>query len=207
MGGFQRYDLLFPFFLLLACGEPRQFSTQEELQAYVLEEGHGLRKSGQYGNTKVTVTYRPTDLLVAQGLGAEISREQVTGLRDQYGKYHYFVLGLSSGEKEALYGGGLDYARFSGLVQQLSFRMGAYVNLTTSAHDTIPLADYVFPRTYGIGSETNLLMVFNAEKTAEVDWLQFNLNEFGMGLGNQRYRFRKDDLDDAPTIKFYYEGN
>ncbi|MEM7552004.1 MAG: hypothetical protein AAF363_20140 [Bacteroidota bacterium] len=187
---------------ILSCEGDSSVSSEKDLQAYVLEEDHGLIKSEQFGNTNISVTYRPTDLLVSQELGNEISEEQIKELRNKYGNYHYFILGLSSGDKEVLYGGGLDYGRFSDLVQQLSFRMGSYVNLTTSTQDTIPLADYVFPRTYGIGSETNLLMVFNAEKTKNTDWLQFNLNEFGMGLGNQRFRFRKEDLENIPTIDF-----
>jgi hypothetical protein len=57
-------------------------------------------------------------------------------------------------------------------------------------------------RTYGLSSTTDLLFVFNKKKAAGTDWVQFNLNEFGLGLGNQRFRFSTMDLEETPQINF-----
>ncbi len=146
----------------------------------------------------------PTDLLIAQELGGEVadSFTQLTELRKKYQNYDYFILSLSKDDKEALYKADRGYDQFSELVQTLSFRMASYVNMTTAGKDTIEVADYVFPRTYGMGGATSLMFVFNKEETNGDEWVQFNLKEFGMGLGNKNFRFRREDLDNVPKIDF-----
>jgi hypothetical protein len=197
MGGF----LLLLFLSLSSCTP--EFLTEEELTAYVLDEDNNLTKTSTSNGFDIKVTYRPTDLLIAQEAGdKELAAEELKRLQDKYGNYYYFILSISKDNKEGLYKqqGGFD--QFSELVQTLSFRMATYVNMTTSGKDTIEVADFIFSRTYGMGSATSLLFVFNKEEAAGDEWLQFNVKEFGMGLGNQTFRFRKEDLDTAPKIKF-----
>ncbi len=91
---------------------------------------------------------------------------------------------------------------YSDLVQTLSFRMSHYVTLTTAPADTIPVGDFMLNRTYGLSQSTDLLFVFNNEKVRGKEWIQFNLNEFGLGTGNQRFRFRTKDIETLPGIDF-----
>jgi hypothetical protein len=72
--------------------------------------------------------------------------------------------------------------------------------MTTSASDTIPVADFILNRTYGLSSSTDVLVIFNKEKTIDQQWVQFNLNEFGMNLGNSRMRFKVKDLEGCPKL-------
>lgn len=198
--------LIFFFFLmgLLASCKTKTVSTEKELVAYVNDEANGLVKKSNNGDTEITVTYRPTDMLVAQELGNSEKRDtaKVNNLRKKYSGYYYFVLGLSKNNKEALHQTD-GFGQYSELVQTLSFRMGDYVTLTTAASDTIPVGDFILDRTYGLSSSTNILFAFNKQKAAGKKWVQFNLNELGMGLGNARFRFKEDDLESAPRIKFY----
>ena len=177
--------------------------SEEALSQYVLEQ-ETLSKTREYNGYTLQMTYRPTDLLVAQELGGESAPnpEELARLRAKYGNYYYFVMALSKDQQEALYHSKGGYPQFSELVQTLSFRMGQYLNLTTSEKDTIELADYVFPRTYGMGSATNLMFVFNKAAAQDDEWIQLNLKEFGLGLGNQNFRFNKKDLEDLPKIPF-----
>ncbi|MEM8567077.1 MAG: hypothetical protein AAGF85_11490 [Bacteroidota bacterium] len=179
------------------------YLTEPELQAYI-RESETLTKTREYKGYQIGVSYKPIDLLIAQELGGEVagSFTRLTELRKKYENYDYFILSLSKADKEALYKTSGGYDQFSDLVQTLSFRMASYVNLTTAGKDTIEVADYVFPRTYGMGSATNLMFVFNKEKTENDEWVQFNLKEFGMGLGNKNFRFRREDLDQVPKIDF-----
>lgn len=80
--------------------------------------------------------------------------------------------------------------------------MGNYVTLTTASADTIPVGDFMLNRTYGLSQSTDLLFVFNKEETERAEWVQFNLNEFGLGAGNQRFRFKRKDLEDLPRLNF-----
>lgn len=190
-------------FTLNACSD--DFLLESELQAFVLESKH-LSKEREYKGFNVKLSYRPNDLLIAQELGGnKVSLPELNSLRGKYEGYYYFVLRLSKEDKEALYQSQSVSGQFSDLVQTLSFRMSNYVNMTTSGKDTIEVADYVFPRTYGMGGATNLMFVFNKADASQDEWVQFNLKEFGLGLGNQNFRFKREDLENAPHIKFQIE--
>ncbi|HEY9045016.1 MAG TPA: hypothetical protein VIN08_03940 [Ohtaekwangia sp.] len=190
--------LLYTF--VIGCSPDRLSS--EELTAFVADESNGLSKSvTAANNTVVRVTYRPTDLWVYQELGkGKHTPEQIDKARKKYSQNLYFILSLSANDKEALHQSTGD--QYSDLVQTLSFRMNNYVTLTTSANDTIPVGDFMLNRTYGMSSSTDLLFVFNKEKAKDKEWIQFNLNEFGLGIGNQRFRFETDDLEDIPEVTF-----
>jgi hypothetical protein len=178
-----------------------RFFSQDELIAFASNEENGLKKSVDLGKTKVEVMYRPTDLMVQQETGIEaVNTSHLEALRRKYNNYLYFILSLSNNDKEALHQtNGLQYSE---LVQTLSFRMNDYVSLTTSAQDTIPVGDFILNRTYGLSSSTDLLFVFNKEKAVGKEWVQFNLNELGLGIGNQRFRFKAKDLQNVPRLKF-----
>lgn len=177
--------------------------TPEELNAYVRDEGNGLRKAAEVNDFRAEVTYRPTDLWVHQEVSNDtISQEKVEELRKRYGQYYYFILSLSRNNREALHAAGGGMEHYSSLVQTLSFRMADYVTLTTAVHDTIPVGDFILNRTYGMSSSTDLLFVFSRKDVKDSPWVQFNLNEFGLGIGNQRFRFKTSDLNQAPGIDF-----
>jgi hypothetical protein len=186
--------------LLIGC-KPNTFSTEKELVAYLQDEENGLKKTNEVGDYKVTVTYRPTDLLVKQEVGEKPTQEAIAKANKKYQNYYYFILSLSKSGKEAL-DQSQGFGQYSEMVQKLSFRVPEFVNMTTSASDTIPVADFILNRTYGLGSSTDILVVFNKEKAKGQTWVQFNLNEFGMNLGNSRIRFKTDDIDGCPKLLF-----
>lgn len=185
--------------VVTACGY-RELS-QEELVRYIHDETHGIHKSAVVDGTAIDVTYRPTDLWVHQETGGNaVSAVAIDSLRKKYDRYYYFILSLSKNEKEALTPAeGL--GTYGDLVQTMSFRMAEYVTLTTPS-DSIPVGDFMLNRTYGLSRSTEVLFVFGKEKTVGAEWVQFNLNEFGLGTGNQRFRFKVKDLERAPKIRF-----
>jgi hypothetical protein len=191
---------LFLLIALLAGCKHKTFSTEKELIAYIQDEDNGLKITNEVGDYKVAVTYRPTDLLIKQEVGEKPTKEAVDKARKKYQNYYYFILSLSKSGKEAL-DQSQGFGQYSEMVQRLSFRVPEFVNMTTSASDTIPVADFILNRTYGLSSSTDVLVVFNKEKTIHQKWVQFNLNEFGMGLGNSRMRFKVKDLEGYPKLK------
>jgi len=202
------YRLSFTYILfagmLCGCG-PKRLS-EAELGKYIADESNGICKSAIVGNTTIKVSYRPADLWVSQELtNVSVTEKQITTIRGKYSPYLYFILSFSTDNKETLHqSAGQQY---SDLVQTLSFHMHDYVSLTTSTNDTIPVSDFMLNRTYGMGNSTDLLFVFSKEKAKDKDWIQFNLNECGLGIGMQRFRFDKNDLDNAPEIKFETKVN
>lgn len=188
---------------LLGCGTS-EYLSEEELKGFVLDADHGVTKKHEVKGFQSTVTLRPNDLLILQETGGETTVDQLTldRLRSKYKDYYYFILSLSKESKEAEYQAGGGFGQYSDLVQTLSFRMADYVNMTTNTQDTIPVGDYIYPRTYGMSSASTLMFAFNKEKTKNREWVQFNLKEFGLGIGNQNFRFNVADLEKVPNIKF-----
>lgn len=186
--------------VFFSCGQKEL--SPAALQSYIAEEDNGLNKSVAVNGTQVTVTYRPTDLWVHQEIEDEvISIPELDSLRKKYSAYYYFILSLSRNNKEALHQvSGM--VAYSELVQAMSFRMPQYVTLTTTKQDTIPVGDFMLNRTYGLSATTDMLFVFNSAKAKDSKWVQFNLNEFGLGLGNQRFRFAIQDLEETPQLNF-----
>jgi len=135
-------------FIFVSC--KNQLITESELKEYVLQEAHQLRQQQQRAGIDLSVSYRPTDLLIAQELRAKQNYADTTvqQLRTKYGNYAYFILNLSKGNQEVLRQGN-NFSSFSSILQTLSFDMAHQVNLTTSNNDTIPVADFIYPRLYG----------------------------------------------------------
>lgn len=189
-------------FLILASCAPKEVEYNEFVN-YIQDEDNGLHKQAEMNGIVTELTYKPTDIWVHLELGeSQTTQRRKDSLRRHYNNYHYFTVSLSKDNKEALHSSASSMMQYSELVQTLSFRMNEYVTLTTSAQDTIPVGDFSLDRTYGLSSATSLLFVFTREKTESAEWLQFNLNEFGLGTGNQRFRFKNKDLLKAPSIKF-----
>ena len=185
---------------LCNCQGPT-YVSEAELHAYAQDAAHGLRQEKNVNGLQVALQYQPTDLLVAQELNGSRSPSLVDSLRQKYGQYAYFILSLSAKNKDALYQS-TNHGKFSEKLQTLSFRMNEYAQLVTSKQDTVPVGDFTFPRLYGHGTSTDILFAF-ARKQLDTDkWIQFDLKDFGMGTGTQRFRFRKQDWQQAPQIAF-----
>lgn len=187
--------------ILLSCSEKE--ISHAALIEYVQDESNGLIKKNEVNGIVTEVTYKPTDMWVQLEVGDEPVRSEVLdSLRNHYGKYYYFILNLSKNNKEALHSAPGSSGEYSDLVQTLSFRMSEFVTLTTEKQDTIPVGDFILDRTYGLSSSTAVLFVFANDEAKKTDWIQFNLNEFGLGTGNQRFRFKTEELENIPMIHF-----
>ena len=195
------FTFLVVFAGFVGCGPPASLD-QRALAAYAQDPDHGLRMARHRNGYDITVQYRPQGLLVAQALaGGQANAQKQADLEKQYAGHYYFVVSIAKNNKEALYNTGSGYGTFSGQLKTLAFGMGELLHMATSAGDTIPLADHAFPRTFGLGSATQLLAVFDKSKAMGKEWVQINLGELGFGLGQQRFRFKVVDLEKAPKLK------
>ncbi len=184
---------------LLGCSRKESVSVSE-LQAYVTQPEHGLTHTQEVAGLQITATYRPSDLLMAQELGEQTATpEKLTQLWKKYDNL-YLTLTLSKDGREVLTPAN-GFSEFSEQLQVLSFRMGEYVTLLTDTHDTIPVSTYLFQRTYGMGAGNTLLFAFSkAQLKTQPAYIEFKLHEFGMGTGNLSFRFKKEDIEDLPTV-------
>jgi hypothetical protein len=196
-----RIIIAFVALFLFRC-TPDELSLPE-LQSYIKDEEHGVHQVAEMNGTRIDVMYKPTDLWVQHEIEQEqsVTNARIDSLRKTYDGLIYFVLSFSRNNTEALHAtNSMD--QYSDLVQTLSFQMHEYVSLTTFNQDTIPVGDFMLNRTYGINNETEILFVFDKSKAIGEDWIQLNLNEFGLSTGNHRFKFFMKDLDRVPELKF-----
>ncbi len=182
----------------------KEAMSERELLAFVQKDENGLEKNRKSGNASIDLTYRPTDLLVAQELSiADRENDSIINqLRNKYDKYFYFVLSISVDEDEILSSNMWHSGQFGEMVQKLAFRMGDYIQLHTSEQKSIPLADYVYPRMYGLSKSTDMLLVFPKEEIQEAEWIKITLKDFGLDIGNTHFKYNMDNLISCPKIDF-----
>jgi hypothetical protein len=178
--------------------------SEAELIKYVADEDNGLTRSTQSGEVKISVSFQPTDLLVARELrgNASPTADQMQRAVSKYSDQYYFVVRLSQGQKELVTPAQVGLAGFSELLQTLSFEMGDKVSVIDASRDTLEVADYIYNRTFGAATSSDLLFAFRKEKTPPNDdgHLELNLEDFGLGTGRQAFQFELDDINDAPQI-------
>lgn len=195
--------LAIAMFIFAMAGCRPEYLNKEELVDYINDPDNGAYQVQNRGGVEVAVSYKPTDLLILQenGWKQEIAQEKYETLKQKYEGQYYFTLRLSQNSKEVVNVNTAGPAGFSALVETLSFRMGEFTHLTTKT-DTVAVADYIFSRTYGMSNSNDLLFVFSKDEAKNNEWVQLNLKEFGLGLGNLTFRFKTKDLVQIPKIEF-----
>jgi len=110
----------------------------------------------------------------------------------------YFVLGLSSNQKELLRQ--LPYAQYSEMIQVLSFRMRAYISLILDNGRTVDPMTCLFQQTYGMSGSNELLLVFDRRELESSGHLTISVKEFGLNTGNLNFEMDTNDIKNIPTI-------
>ncbi|MGW9686763.1 hypothetical protein [Flagellimonas sp. 2504JD1-5] len=188
--------------LLIGCGQ-NTFDSEKELLSYVQKTANGYHHEKAIGNVVYTLTYRPTDVLVRQELGTSFSQEDVDKLREKYGNYLYFNLGMKANNQELLNSQAGNRNAFGAMVNQLAFGMGQKVHLISQKRDTIPMADYIYPRMYGMSNSTSMLLVYPKDKRLlEEEFFHFTIEDLGLATGEVGFKIPVKPLKNEPTINF-----
>ncbi|WP_420603223.1 hypothetical protein [Flagellimonas sp.] len=192
----------FSLILLIGCGQ-NTFDSEKELLAYIKNTDNGYRYEKVIGNVVYTLTYRPTDIIVKQELDNNHSSTNVEDLRKKYGDYLYFNLGMKANNQELLSSRMGGRAAFGAMVNQLVFGMGEKVHLISQKRDTIPMADYIYPRTYGMSNSTNILLVYpKNKKLLSEDFFHITIEDLGLSTGEIGFKIPVKPLENEPQINF-----
>jgi len=189
--------------LLYACGSSEKTMGRAALVKYINQPSNGLMQEQEVNGVNVRLSFQPTGMLVAQELpeGRTVDTAKVHALEKKYSRNYYFLLKYSKDGKEVIRQLG-NFSRYSDMVQVFSFEMHRFINLTTSQHDTIPLADYLFEQTYGMGSGNTMLLSFEKEKLLHAGSIDINVGECGLGIGSLRFEFDPKKLERAPRLDY-----
>jgi hypothetical protein len=187
--------------LISSCGN--SFDSQEEMTAFITDEDNGYQYKKTVNGVDYTLQYRPTDLLVKQELSGKYTDKQVEDLRKQYGKYIYFNLSMSKNNQELLNGLARDKERFGQMVNDLAFGMEEKVHLFTPKKDTLAMADFIYPRMYGMTGATTLMIVYpRDEKFMQEDYLNFTIEDLGLDTGEIKFKVKTSELKNEPQLRF-----
>jgi hypothetical protein len=196
-------SLLLLLSLLLFSSCSKTFDTQQEMNDYIKDPDHGYSYTKTIVGVDYELQYRPTDALVKQELGDKHDDKQVEILRQKYRKYLYFNLSMSKNNQELLNGVARDKAKFGQMVNDLAFGMEEKVQLYTPSKDTLAMADFIYPRMYGMSNSTSIMIVYpRDEKYMNQDYLNFVVQDLGLDTGEIKFKLNTKALQNEPKLNF-----
>ncbi|QMU65603.1 MAG: hypothetical protein GKR88_15815 [Flavobacteriaceae bacterium] len=199
--------LLITIIINFASCSTGSFETEQDLWKYLKNPDHGYYHQKNINGYDFSLLYKPTDVWVKQELSGSLEKgrertQQIKKLRDKYHKYLYFSLSISKNGQELLSVAPKNRQEFGAMVQQLSFGMQEKVHLFTSKKDTIALADYSYPRMYGMSKSTSMLFAYPRDKNdLKEAALYFTLEDLGIYSGEVKFKIATDKLKNEPALK------
>lgn len=199
------FKLLVSILLMLAfsaCG-PKSFDSKEALLVYLKDTDNGYHFQKSINGIDYSLNYRPTDLMVLQSTEDGLQTDNIAELRKKYADYLYFNLSMSANGKEILSNNLGGRAEFGAMVNQFAFGMADKVHLISKKRDTLPLLDYVHPRTYGMGASTDMLLVYGKNSAAlQQDYLLFTIKDLGFNTGEVSFKMDTKKIEQQPQLNF-----
>lgn len=181
----------------------KTFDTPEEMNDFIQDEDNGYHYKKTVADVDYVLQYRPTDLLVKQELTDNNNPSQIDKLRKQYSKYMYFNLSMSKNNQELLNGVAQDKAKFGQMVNELAFGMEEKLHVYTPTKDTLALADFIYPRMYGMSNSTSIMIVYpRDEKYLKQDYLNFVIEDLGLETGDVKFKLNTKALINEPQLVF-----
>lgn len=173
---------------------------------YLKDPSNGYLQQKTVNGIHFSIVQRPTDLLVKQELGDDVDSKTINLLREKYSKYIYFNLSMSKNNQELLSTAPKNRNEFGAMVNQLAFGMGNRVHLFTQKKDTIELADFIYPRMYGMSNATTIMFVYPRDKKQlQGDYLNFTIEDLGLYTGEVKFKIPINNIIYEPTLKFENE--
>jgi hypothetical protein len=197
------FVILMCVFNLFLSSCSRRVISENELVSYLHNLENGVSQTKEVGDYVFTLTYHPTDLIVSKEIRSmsETNIDSIKKQQNKYDEYQYFVLDISTRDKDIVYRGSGGFVNFSHNLRTLSFEFDQYVYAVTNAKDTLPLADYQMPNLYGMSEKTHLLLAFK-RVTNNSDELKVCMKDFGLTGKNLVFTFNMNDIHDVPHIAF-----
>ncbi|MEM9337919.1 MAG: hypothetical protein AAGA66_04270 [Bacteroidota bacterium] len=185
--------------VLCRCASHQEFSDPETLATYLASRDR-YHQEVRTGATTLSVTYRPTDLILAKEVHEQTTAGELAQMRQHYENYLYFQLSLQHNDRAWLTAQVINPS-YGELVRTLSFRMSEHLRLITPSDTLLPVSTY-HDRMYGLANATELLVAFPRDGIREKERVRLVVNEFGGRLGQHAFPFASTDLLNEPNIQF-----
>ncbi|WP_420571716.1 hypothetical protein [Kordia sp.] len=187
--------------VLFGCST-ETFDSKEVLLEHIQDESNGFLQEKTVNGVHFSLLYRPTDLLVNQELRGNGDKD-IQELRDRYSQYLYFNLSISQDNKELLSAVPKNRNEFGQMVNELAFGMGQKVHLFTKTKDTIEIADFIYPRMYGMSNATTIMLVYPRNKEElKGDYLNLTVEDLGVHTGEVKFKVPIEIIENEPKLSF-----
>ncbi len=181
----------------------KTFDSSEELMHYIQQPEHEYVHTKMVNGVDFSILYKPTDLLVDQEVTEDAEASRIDSLRSKYGTYMYFTLSMSKNNQELLSNVAGNKQQFGAMVNELAFGMEQKVHLYTPQKDTIAMADYIYPRMYGMSGATTILFVYPRDKKIEKEeYINITIEDLGLYTGEVKFKIPTEIINNEPRIKF-----
>ncbi len=77
------------------------------------------------------------------------------------------------------------------------------VHLFTQSKDTLEMADFIYPRMYGMGRSTTIMFVYPKDKQKlQEDYLNFTIEDLGLYTGEVKFKIETEKIKKEPQLAF-----
>jgi len=188
--------------VVISCST-KTFENKEQMWEYLKDPENGYTYMKTVNGVDFSLVYKPTDLLVDHELSGDKTRTKIDSLRNKYGKYLYFNLSMSRNNQELLSNVAGNKQKFGAMVNQLAFGMEQKIHFYTPKKDTIVMADYIYPRMYGMSGATTLLVVYPKEKkVTNSDVMTLTIEDLGFYTGEVKFKIPTKIIKNEPKLAF-----
>jgi hypothetical protein len=191
--------LCFISFLIFSCQS--SFEQEKALLNYIQDEDNGYYHRKEIMGTIYELQYKPTDLVVKHQLHSKLQKQSLDELRKKYNQFLYFTLSLKKNDEENIYGI-YDEEQYSETLYDISFGLAKNIYLLTQKRDTLHVIDSVYPRLYGMGQSTIVLIAFKRDsKKLEDDFLYLIIEGIGPAKNRLSFKIPTEPLKNEPRLE------
>lgn len=199
--------------LLLVCGSACQKRTVplQDYVAWLHDPDHGTVQSKRVGGLQISVKYVPPEYSVYRQIREDPALAlQRDSLIAEQQKSMTFLLSLAPDSTIGARGnitmrGISSYQEFAERVMLFNFHMDEYLRLGVGSKRYEPVLTSL-DNTYGLNKSTLFTVVYPSPKNSKVSDRQeditFTWNDMIFSTGIHHFVFRKEDLENIPTLQF-----
>lgn len=194
---------LYAFISALSISCKNSISNKAELFNYINNPSNGLAKVAEIRGIQIKLIFQPWELIAGKRMGKKKIDKDVHGVLKDLSEKYFFVLCLSSHDKELLRQ--LDFNTYSEIVKVLSFRMGAFISAIPDNGKPVEPLECLFQPTYGLSNSNNLLIVFDKKSIGEFKKLRIVIHEFGLSTGSQSFKFESNNINKLSSLIYPHQ--
>jgi hypothetical protein len=149
----------------------------------------------------VELLYQPLEYVyLKERKESEISKMDFDVWKKDKINYEFYILRLRSEKANEI--SQHEAANFGEYSQYLDYFVSDFQNdiIKVVGPDTLPCELYHYERNFGISANNNFNLVFNKSASKEDKTIIINLGVYE--LGNIKFKFKKEDIDNLPSLAF-----